>query len=149
MHLEHPGLIIPYPPATYISPGYPQEACWHYSTSASIYNKVHPMELITSKSLGQHQKDIFTYYTDGSVKVKMDNILTTNQVLFPGMPLLKSEGQRFDVVKVLEVWDDKGFLYVNVEDIKTGRVMNLSQRIGVDYIVWTLVSYDYLDSSHA
>jgi hypothetical protein len=98
-----------------------------------------------SKQLGQHQKDVFTYYPDGSVKVRMDNILTTNQVLFPGMLLLKSEGQRFDVVKVLEVWDDKEFLYVKVEDNKTGKVMNLSQRIGVDYFVWTLVSYNYLD----
>jgi hypothetical protein len=98
-----------------------------------------------SKQLGQHQKDVFTYYPDGSVKVRMDNILSTNQVLFPGMLLLKSEGQRFDVVKVLEVWDDKEFLYVKVEDNKTGKVMNLSQRIGVDYFVWTLVSYNYLD----
>ena len=46
---------------------------------------------------------------------------------------------------MLEVCDDKGFLYVKVEDNKTGRVMNLSQRIGVNYYVWTLISYDYLD----
>jgi len=103
------------------------------------------MEQKSSKKLGQHQKDIFTYYPDGSVQVRLDNILTTDQVLFPGMLLLKSEGQRFDVVKVLEVWDDRGFLYVKVEDDKTGRVINLSQRISVDYYVWTLVSYDYLD----
>ena len=77
----------------------------------------------------------------------MDNILTTNQMLYPGMLLLKSEGQRFDVVKVLEVWEDKGFLNVKVKDTKLGRVINLCQRIGVNYYVWTLVSYNYLDSS--
>jgi hypothetical protein len=127
----------------------PGRACWCYSFSVCIYKKVHPMYQNKSKQLGQYQEDIFTYYPNGSVKVRMDNILTTDQVLFPGMLLLKSEGQRFDVVKVLEVWDDRGFLYVKVEDNKTGRVMNLSQRIDVDYYVWTLVSYDYLDSSHA
>ena len=99
-----------------------------------------------SKQLGQYQEDIFTYYPNGSVKVKMDNILTTDQVLFPGMLLLKSEGHRFDVIKVLEVWDDKEFLYVKVEDNKTGRVINLSQRIGVDYYVRTLISYEFLNS---
>ena len=104
------------------------------------------MEQNTLKQIGQHSEDIFTYYPDGSVQVRMDNILTTDQVLFPGMLLLKSEGIRFDVVKVLEVWDDKGFLFVKVEDNKTGRVIYLNQRIGVDYYVWTLVSYDYLDS---
>ncbi len=104
------------------------------------------MEQKTSKRQGQHQEDTFTYYPNGSVQVRMDNILTTEQVLYPGMLLLKSEGQRFDVVKVLEVWDDRGFLYVKVEDNKTERVMTLDQRIGVDFYVWTLVSYDYLDS---
>ena len=85
------------------------------------------MEKNSSKKLGQHSEDTITYYPGGLVQVKMDNILTTNRVLFPGMLLLKSEGQRFNVVKVLEVWANKGFLYVNVEDNKTGRVMNLSQ----------------------
>ncbi len=103
------------------------------------------MEQSTSNQRGQYPEDIFTYYPNGSVQVKMDNILTKDQVLFPGMFLLKSEGIRFDVVKVLEIWDKKGFLYIKVEDNLTGRVMTLSQRIGVDYYVWTLVSYDYLD----
>lgn len=103
------------------------------------------MEQNSSKKLGQHSEDTITYYPSGLVQVRMDNILTTDQVLFPGMLLLKSEGHRFDIVKVFEVWNDEGFLYVKVEDNKTGRVMNLSQRIGVDYYVWKLVSYDYLD----
>ena len=103
------------------------------------------MEQKTSKRLVQHHEDIFTYYPNGAVQVRMDNILTTNQVLFPGMLLLKSEGQRFDVVRVLEICDYKGFLYVKVEENKTGRVITLSQRIGADYYVWILVSYDYLD----
>ena len=100
------------------------------------------MEQNTSKQPGQNSDGLITYFPDSNVQVKMDNILTTDQVLYPGMPLLKSEGQRFDVVRVLEVWYDKEFLYVKVEDIKTDRVINLSQRIGVDYFVWTLVSYD-------
>ena len=103
------------------------------------------MEENTSKQLGQFSYNTITYFPDGSVQVRMDNILTTDQVLFPGMLLLKSEGIRFDVVKVLQVWDKDDFLYVRIEDNKTERVLNLSQRIGVDYYVLTLVSYDFLD----
>ena len=84
------------------------------------------MEQDTSKQLSQYSEDTLTYYPDGSVKIKMDNILTTDQVLFPGMLLLKSEGIRFDVVKVLEVWDENGFIYIRIEDNKTGRVITLS-----------------------
>ena len=75
----------------------------------------------------------------------MDNIMTTDKVLFPGLLVLKSEGQRFDVCEVLEVWDKKGFIYVKIRDSETGRVLTLVQRIGVDYYAWTLISYDYLD----
>jgi hypothetical protein len=78
-------------------------------------------------------------------KIRMEYILTTDQVLFPGMLVLKSEGQRFDVVKVLEVWDKYGFIYIKIEDNKIGRVLTLSQRIDAKYYVWTLISYDYLD----
>ena len=58
------------------------------------------MEKNISKPLDQFSDDTITYYPDGSVQIRMDNILTTDQVLFPGMLLLKSEGIRFDVVKV-------------------------------------------------
>jgi hypothetical protein len=107
------------------------------------------MEQNTSKQIGQHSEDTITYYPGGLVQVRMENILTTGQVLFPGMLLLKSEGPRFDVVRVLEVWDKDGFLCVKVRDNKTGRVMTLDQRIGASYYVWTLVSYDYLDRRFA
>ena len=46
---------------------------------------------------------------------------------------------------MLEVWDKYGFLYVKIRDNETGRDLTLDQRIGIDYYVWTLVSYDYLD----
>ena len=103
------------------------------------------MEQFTSKHLGKYSEDTLTYYPDGTVQVKMENILTTDQVLFPGMLVLKAEGLSFDVCEVLEVWDSHGFLYVKIRENQTGRVLILSQRIGVDYFVWTLISYDFLD----
>lgn len=74
----------------------------------------------------------------------MENILTTDKVLFPGMLVLKAEGIRLDVCEVIEVWDKNGFLYVKICDNETRRVLTLDQRIGVDYFFWPLISYDYL-----
>lgn len=88
--------------------------------------------------------DKVKYQADGSAKVLMDNILTTDQVIYPGMIVLKSEGIHYDSITIISIADKNGFLYLKIKNNKTGKIETISQRIDTDYYVWTLISYDYL-----
>ena len=90
--------------------------------------------------------ELIKYHPSGSVQILMDNILTTDQVISPGMLMLKAEGIHYDVIQALEIWDQEGYLYIKIRDNKTSKIGTLIQRIGVDYFVWTLISYEYLAS---
>lgn len=114
------------------------------SIHGSIYMKEQAMETNTTEQIVVQPNEIITYNPDGSVQIHMDNILTSDQVIFPGMLLFKSEGIHIDVVRILEIWDKDGYLYIKIEDNKTGKIGTISKRIGIDYHLWTLVSYDYL-----
>jgi hypothetical protein len=74
----------------------------------------------------------------------MDNILTTDQVIYPGMILLKAEGVHYDSITIISITDKNGFLYLEIKDNKTGKIGTISQEIVSDYYVWSLISYDYL-----
>jgi hypothetical protein len=91
----------------------------------------------------QAEEDIVTRLGDGSYQVRLDNILTTDQVLFPGMVLLKLEGTQTDVVKILDIQVKDGFLYLKIEDQKTGLPYIISHQLGSEFFLWTLISYDY------
>lgn len=91
----------------------------------------------------QNEDEYVTKYEDGTMQVRSENILTTDQVLFPDMLLLKIEGLHVDVVRILDLWVEDGFLYIKLEDRKTGKVGMISQKLGINYHLWTLVSYDY------
>ena len=58
--------------------------------------------------------------------------------------MLKTEGIHVDTVRVHEIWDQDGLLYIKIENNETGKVGTISQRIDVEYFLWTLISYDYL-----
>lgn len=91
-----------------------------------------------------HPEDLIKYYSDGSAKILMDNILTTDQVIYPGMMFMKFEGIHLDIIKILEIWDEKGYIYIQIKDNKTGKIETISHRIGADYYAWTLISYGYM-----
>jgi hypothetical protein len=100
------------------------------------------MKAQTHKNV-QIKDESITRYNDGSYQVRLDNILTTDQVLFPGMILLKLEGTHTDVIKILDIQVKDRFLYLSIEDQKTGLSYIISHQIGSDYYLWTLISYDY------
>jgi len=75
-------------------------------------------------------EEIITHYPDGSFQVRMENFLTTDQVLFPGMVLLKLEGTQTDVIIILEIQVKDGFLYLKIEDQKTGLPYIISHNLG-------------------
>jgi len=91
-----------------------------------------------------HPEDRIKYNSDGSARVLMDNILTTDQIIYPGMILLKSEGVHYDSITIISISDKNGFLYLKIKDNKTGKIGTISQEIVSDYYVWSLISYDYL-----
>ena len=91
-----------------------------------------------------HPVDVIKHFPGGSARILMQNILTKNQVLFPGMILLKSEGIHYDSITVISIADRNGYLYIKIKDNKTGKIGTISQRIGADYYVWILISYDYM-----
>jgi len=112
------------------------------SSLSSIYKKAQTME--QDKKQIVHSEDVIEYYSDGSARVLMANILTSDRVIYPGMILLKSEGSHFDSITIISITDKNGFLYLKIKDNKTGRIGTISQKIDTDYYVWTLISYDYL-----
>ncbi len=77
-------------------------------------------------------EDRIKYYPDGSARILMDNILTTDQIIYPGMILLKAEGVHFDSITVISIADRNGYLYVKIKDNKTGKIGTISQRIDAD-----------------
>jgi hypothetical protein len=83
------------------------------------------------------EEESLTWYPDGSIQVRMKNILTTEQVLFPRMLLLKSEGAHSDVVRILEIQMKDRFLYLKIEDQKTGLPYIISHKLGSEFYLWT------------
>lgn len=88
---------------------------------------------------------ILTYFKDGSVRIDLENILTIDKIVHPDMLLLKQEGSHFDVVQILDIWDEDGYLMIQIKDRKTGRVHIISQILDRNngYFIWTLISYQF------
>ena len=89
--------------------------------------------------------DILTYYPDGSAKIDLENILTYDRIIYPDMLLLKQEGSHFDIIRVLEVWDQDVDVKIKIQDRRTGIEHVISQILdrNVGYFIWTLISYPY------
>lgn len=102
------------------------------------------MDQYVQKQNVQSTGDIVRHLPDGSAQVLSKNILTANQVIFPGMVVLKAEENHFDSVTIREIWDKNGILYIKIENNKTSKVGTISMRIGTGYNLWTLISYEYL-----
>ena len=89
--------------------------------------------------------DILTYYRNGGVRIDLENILTIDRIIYPDMLLLKQEGSHFDVIRVLEVWDQDVDVKIRIQDRRTGIKHVISQILdrNVRYFIWTLISYPY------
>lgn len=105
----------------------------------------HMMPENAQKETFSTSDDIMTYLTNGAVKIDLDNILTIDKIIHPDMLLLKQEGSHFDVVKVLDIWDQDVYLKIRIQDRKTGREHDISQILDRNngYFIWTLISYPF------
>jgi len=106
---------------------------------------LHMIPADAQKSTFSTSNDIMSYLPNGAVKIDLDNILTIDKIVHPEMLLLKQEGSHFDVIRVLDIWDQDGYLKIKIEDRKTDRVNVISQILDRNngYFIWTLISYPY------
>ena len=76
----------------------------------------------------------------------MPFILTTDRILTVGMPYMKLEGQHTDAIRLLDVWDADGYIYLKIQGLQTGKVNTISWILEDTggYWLWSLSSLDYI-----
>ena len=88
------------------------------------------------------------YFRPNVVRLDLPFILTKNKILVLNMPYLKLEGTNIDAVRLLNVWDEDGYVYLEIKNLKTGQVNSISWLLEYngDYWLWSLASFSYLSS---
>ena len=75
-------------------------------------------------------------------------VTESSVVLFTdyNMLLLKIEGHFVHGIRVFDVYDENGIVYLRVQDQETGKDYTISHVLDpqVKYFVWWVVSYDYV-----
>ena len=86
------------------------------------------------------------YLQPNVVRLDLPFILTEDKILVYGMPYLKLEGKHIDAIRLLSVWDKKGYVYLKIENIETCKITTISWLIDYngDYWLWALSSLQYL-----
>ena len=67
-------------------------------------------------------------------------ILTQGRTLITGMPYLYSEGNRTKAIRLLDVQEVQGIVYLRVEELKTLKTFRLSWNLNYtgDYWLWSI-----------
>ncbi|HKJ80963.1 MAG TPA: hypothetical protein VJ954_02985 [Ignavibacteriaceae bacterium] len=86
------------------------------------------------------------YFRPNVVRLDLSFILTENKLLVLNMPYLKLEGQHVDAVRLLDIWDKDGYVFLKIENITTGIINTISWLVEYDgdYWLWSLASFNYL-----
>ena len=86
------------------------------------------------------------YFRPNVVRLDLPFILTEDKMLVLGMPYLKLEGKHIDAVRLLEIWDEDGYVYLKIENIVNGNLNTISWLIDYegDYWLWSISSFVYL-----
>ncbi len=76
------------------------------------------------------------YISSDSIILDLPFILTTGKRLTKGMPYLKLEkkviGEDVAAIRLLGYQDYQGVIYLNVQDLQTGKCYNLSWNMDID-----------------
>jgi len=60
---------------------------------------------------------------------------------------LKAEGHRYDTVKILHIHYENQFIYLLVNDLKTGRIYLISHIIGENYpCIWWFQDWEFIEN---
>jgi hypothetical protein len=73
-------------------------------------------------------------------------ILTEDKMLVLGMPYLKLEGQQTDAIRLIDIWDNEGFVYLKIMNLKDKNINTISWSLGYNghFWLWSITSLSYL-----
>ena len=81
-------------------------------------------------SSGQSDNQVIKYLTPDKVRLNLPFILTHDKLLIIGIPYMKTEywlaDSKTEAVRLLDVWDSDGIVYLKVQNLVTGKIDTLT-----------------------
>lgn len=89
---------------------------------------------------------VLEYITPNTVSLNLHFILTAGKKLTVGMPYMMLEGQNSFAIKLIDVWDRKGVVYLKVQDLATTKIKTISWNLvySGEFWLWSLADYETL-----
>lgn len=83
---------------------------------------------------------VLQYYSSDTVRLNLHFILTTNKLLTKGMPYLLMEGSRSISVRLLDVYNEYGMVYIEIQELESSKTHCLTWNMNYEgsYILWSL-----------
>jgi hypothetical protein len=94
----------------------------------------------------ESKQSVFEYILPDSIRLDLPFILTNDKQLTIGMPYMKLEGHHTTAVRLIDAWEEEGFAYLKLQELKTGRNYTISCLLARKngFWLWSLASLDYL-----
>lgn len=96
-------------------------------------------------------RNVLKYLSSDTIALNLDFIMTQGKRLTKGMPYLKLEKkvacEDIAAIRLLNFQDYAGVVYLNVQDLKTGKCYNLSWNMEFDddnIWLWSLADFETL-----
>lgn len=104
------------------------------------------MEEQQSAKLPENNAPLLLYLADNTVYLNLPCVLTLYKTLKVGMPYMYHEGQKTFPIRLLHVWDSDEFVYLRIQNLRTGQVYEISRLLHADteYCLWEIASLDYI-----
>jgi hypothetical protein len=89
---------------------------------------------------------LLSYLPDYIVYLNLPCVLTLSKTLRIGMPYMYHEGLKTFPIRLLHIWDSDGFVYLRIQNLRTGQVYEISRLLQADtgYCLWEIASLDYI-----
>ena len=93
-----------------------------------------------------HNVPLLSYLPDYTVYLNLPCILTLSMTLRIGMPYMYHEGLKTFPIRLLHVCDSDGFVYLRIQNLKTGKVYEISRLLQTNtgYCLWEIASLDFI-----
>jgi hypothetical protein len=101
--------------------------------------------MCTKSYINSSGKKVLDYVTSDTIVVDLSFILTGSKKLTRNMPYMLLEGKP-KAIRLLNFCDDDGIVYLNVQELITGRTYSLSWNMEIDgdLWLWALTDFDYI-----